>query len=360
MPLDTTIPLRGDNTITTSPGGMNALQQEQLQGQRMENFNSRDKQRIQSTVIGAARLKTYLDANDTEGARGFLNDRRQQLQSRIGSGENIDTNETDDALRLLDKDPEQLKKLTGELVNFGQMSGILQTPKQNEGFTLSQGQTRYDASGKAVASVAPKAGTTEVVDPVTGAVTYSNPKPMPAAALKLQNDSLDIIGTASSIESDLGTLVKKLDEGKIKLGPIDNLVNAGRNYTGNSTEESRNYGTFKSTLEKMRNDSLRLNKGVQTEGDAVRAWNEIFQNINDEKLVITRLKEIQNINKRAGELQQLNVDNIRANYGQPSIDYNKYKKGSALESEENIQTGGNIGTNTTQPAQGGIKFLGFE
>jgi hypothetical protein len=89
---------------------------------------------------------------------------------------------------------------------------------------------------------------------------------------------------------------------------------------GMSTEESRNFATFKSNMERLRNESLRLNTGVQTDGDAQRAWNELFQNINDTKLVQQRLQEIQRINARGVELQKLKIDSVRANYGKGPMD----------------------------------------
>lgn len=150
-------------------------------------------------------------------------------------------------------------------------------------------------------------------------------KPMPAAALKMQQEDLDAIGTNSGINADLGAVVKQIKDGKINLGPVNNVWNATKNYIGSSDEESRNLNSFKATLEKMRNDSLRLNKGVQTEGDAVRAWNEILSSINDPELVTQRLEEVQKINDRAVNIRKMNVENIRNNYNQPSLDTTGYE-----------------------------------
>lgn len=168
------------------------------------------------------------------------------------------------------------------------------------------------------------------IDPATGkpyalqAKNAPQAKPMPAAALKLQNEELDAIGTASTINSQLENAIGQIDKGELKLGPLANVKNAGLNIAGMSNPESRNYASFKATLEKLRNDSLRLNKGVQTEGDAIRAWNEVLSNINDPKLVRQRLSEVSALNKRAVELRKLNVDNIRANYGHEPLDVSQY------------------------------------
>lgn len=150
------------------------------------------------------------------------------------------------------------------------------------------------------------------------------PKPIPAAALKMQQESLDAIGTAASINADLDAVTKQISDGKLKFGPISNLVNSGLNAVGASTEESRNFASFKANLEKLRNDSLRLNKGVQTDGDAQRAWNELFQNINDTEFVKQRLGEIKRINERAVQLRKLDIDNIRVNYGHEPLDTTPY------------------------------------
>lgn len=114
--------------------------------------------------------------------------------------------------------------------------------------------------------------------------------------------------------------MKQLDSGTLKLGPIKNLVSGARNFIGESSENSRNFASAKASLEKLRNDSLRLNKGTQTEGDAVRAWNELFANINDQEVVRKRLAEIQNINVRAINSHELTIKNIRDNYNAAPVD----------------------------------------
>lgn len=152
-----------------------------------------------------------------------------------------------------------------------------------------------------------------------------NTPKLPTSALKMQNEELDAIGTASAIQSDLSALDKQIESGKLDLGPVNNLTSRARNALGMSSEQSRNYASYLSTLEKLRNDSLRLNKGVQTEGDAQRAWNELISNSNDPKVVRQRLSEIQAINKRAAELRRLNIDNIRTNYGLEPLEVSGYQ-----------------------------------
>jgi hypothetical protein len=150
-------------------------------------------------------------------------------------------------------------------------------------------------------------------------------KPMPPTSLKLQNESLEAISTASNIKTDLSELKNQIESGNLNLGLFSNIANKGLNKAGLSTEESRNFATLENTLARLRNDSLRLNKGVQTEGDAVRAWEELINNINDKELVKKRLEEITRLNDRAVNQHRLNIDTIRSNYGKDPIDTSSYE-----------------------------------
>lgn len=195
-------------------------------------------------------------------------------------------------------------------------------------------------AGMSAANRAPVA----VVDPQTGKPTYVSPQQaigmrpynqrsnggLPASVMKQQTEMLEDVGLAGSINSDIGALVGQLNPTKgangqevtpaLELGPLNNIMGQARNFVGMSNQESRNLASFKATLEKMRNDSLRLNKGVQTEGDAVRAWNELFSNINDQKVVSQRLQEIQRINQRAANMKQVQIDTLRQNFGAEPLD----------------------------------------
>jgi hypothetical protein len=150
-------------------------------------------------------------------------------------------------------------------------------------------------------------------------------KPMPPTSLKMQNESLEAISTASNIKTDLSELKNQIESGNLNLGLFSNIANKGLNKAGISTEESRNFATLENTLARLRNDSLRLNKGVQTEGDAVRAWEELINNINDKDLVKKRLEEITRLNDRAVNQHRLNIDTIRSNYGKDPIDTSSYE-----------------------------------
>lgn len=200
--------------------------------------------------------------------------------------------------------------------------------------------------------VDPATGTARPVTMDGGAPLPEKPKPLPPAALRMQQEEMDAIGIAAGIEADLGKVDEQLAAGKLSLGPVENWKSRAQNWAGASSENSRNFASMTATLEKLRNDSLRLNKGVQTEGDAVRAWNELMANQNDPQLVRQRIAEIRAINRRAVDLRQMNIDAIRQNYGAGPLDTTKIRNLPAAVGArpDTPQTGGGLRTHDGYPA----------
>lgn len=159
--------------------------------------------------------------------------------------------------------------------------------------------------------------------------TPKAPKPLPVSALRLIKDETDAIDAAGTMNQILGRVKTRIEDGTLQLSLINNMVARARNATGENNESSRNYQSFISDLNKARNESLRLNKGVQTEGDAQRAWDELIANPNDPAFVLQRIAEIEEINARAIRLRQSNVDMIRRNYGADPLDFEARERGEA-------------------------------
>jgi hypothetical protein len=160
-------------------------------------------------------------------------------------------------------------------------------------------------------------------------------KPLPAPVVKMQNDVIDAASLSSNIESDLAAIRAQISEGKLNLSTMNNLMNKVRNGLNLSNEESRNLASFTATLERLRNDSLRLNKGPQTEGDAQRAWNEFLTSLGDTELANRRLDEIIRVNARAVEKETDKLNLMRANFGHDPIDLASFvKKPAAVGAEK--------------------------
>lgn len=149
--------------------------------------------------------------------------------------------------------------------------------------------------------------------------------PLPVGAQRQRETNLEAIATASGIQDELGKVQKNLETGKLDFGLVSNAKNSALNFVGASTESSRNFATFKATMERLRNESLRLNAGVQTDGDAQRAWNELIANINDKDVVQQRLGEISALNRRAAEIRKQNVNLIQQEYAKEPVDFTPYE-----------------------------------
>lgn len=194
-------------------------------------------------------------------------------------------------------------------------------------------------------------------------------KPLPVQAMRLQDENLDAISSVSGINADLGSFVKQIDGGALNLGVLANAMSGAKNFTGMSDEQSRNLQSFKATLEKMRNTSLLLNKGVQTDGDAQRAWNELLTNINDPQVVRQRLVEIQALNERAAKLRMARNNVLRRNFGAPDMDYTPYlSPGAAIgggsqpahpasaPQRQVVRTGTHNGRRVVQFSDGSVQY----
>jgi hypothetical protein len=177
-----------------------------------------------------------------------------------------------------------------------------------------------------VAQRSSKTGKVEIVQKAPG-----TDKPLPVGALRIAQDARDALSVAGGVDTALSRIDNQIATGKLNLGVFTNLAARGQNAVGVSSENSRNYQLMRSTFEKMRNDSLRLNKGVQTEGDSQRAWDELFANLNDEKAVRAQLARIKEINARAIQLQQENLDAVYENYGRETPASSVIPRASAQE-----------------------------
>lgn len=226
------------------------------------------------------------------------------------------------AAQMLTPKPEETKIVGDALVGNGpggwkELYRAPQKPEKinpNQPFMVVDGQIVPNKAYQEYELEKAKRGAANV-----SAVANAGDNKLPATIIKTQDDLIDKLTTARATDADLGALQQQIATGKLNFGPVQNLANQARNAAGFSNEQSRNFATFKSSLEKLRNDSLRLNNGVQTEGDAQRAWNELFQSVNDPKLVEQRLVEIRKINQRAAQLQAYKLQVMRDNFDAGSI-----------------------------------------
>jgi len=202
---------------------------------------------------------------------------------------------------------------------------IYESKPKMEGGLLGDGKYTYtkDADGNI------KVKRSDVYDEIVAAEQKSKDqakkdKGLSTKAQTAEDDDFYAIDTSQGILTDLDGYIGMIDDGKLKFGFGEGLVDSTLGFFGAAGEEERNSAAFDTFLEKLRNDTLRLNKGFQTEGDAQRALNEIIANKNDTEIVRTQLARLRQINERAIELRKRNINRRRKSQGIDAFDFTDY------------------------------------
>ena len=154
------------------------------------------------------------------------------------------------------------------------------------------------------------------------------PKPLPPKLQQDEDEDLAGIGTYSNTTADRQNLTRQIDTGEINLSLVGNILTKGRSAVGIGGKAGANLSDFETTIYKIRDDTLRLNKGVQTEGDAKRELQTLIGSINDKEKVRGALIRIAKLNERALKLKSSILQNRRKNYGLELLDLTPYYSGT--------------------------------
>ncbi len=142
-------------------------------------------------------------------------------------------------------------------------------------------------------------------------------KPLPVGALKELLAVEDALGGTQVLGGIIAKNRERLDNGTLQIGPLQSLIGSVRTGLGVAGDSDVALNEWNSDLTKIVNESLRLNKGVQTEGDAQRAANELM-NARDAKTVRAALGRLEGFNNQAIQLQRQKQNLINSNYGRTS------------------------------------------
>jgi cytochrome c556 len=139
-------------------------------------------------------------------------------------------------------------------------------------------------------------------------------KVLPAGALKMESENITSAYEANQLANQVDSQMKSLITSGIKFSPAKNAQLAIQSSLGSTSPEVLAYNDFAQFKTKLVNDTLRLNKGTQTEGDAVRAANELT-NAKSTQDVIRSLQKIRDINAQAVGMQNQIVTSRRKSGG---------------------------------------------
>lgn len=142
-------------------------------------------------------------------------------------------------------------------------------------------------------------------------------KPLPVGALNKLLEVEEALGGTEVLGGIIAKNRSRLENGTLQVGPLQSLIGSVRTGLGVAGDSDVALNEWNSDLTKIVNESLRLNKGVQTEGDAQRAANELM-NARDAKTIKAALGRLEGFNNQAIQLQRRKEALINSNYGRES------------------------------------------
>lgn len=206
---------------------------------------------------------------------------------------------------------------------------VYQQPKKMESGLLGDGKYTYtkDADGKI------KVTRSDVFDEITAAEQKKKAaKPLSTSAQKAEDEDFGAIDIAGNIVAETKDFMQLIDDKELSFSPLSGATDALSLALGGGDEDTLNRQSFDLFLQRLRNASLRLNKGTQTEGDAERALQEIVNNRNNTKAVRRALQDLQTANERAVEERKRNINRRRKTQGTDNFDFSDY--GSLTTSDD--------------------------
>lgn len=137
-------------------------------------------------------------------------------------------------------------------------------------------------------------------------------KPLPPTALKLESEDLTTAFDATRLTDQIDKQVQSIIGSGIKFNLVGNAKLAMQSAAGATDPETLAYNDYNRFVQRMTNESLRLNKGTQTEGDAVRAIKEL-STAKSTQDVVRALETLRDLNaQRVGSTNQIIQSRRRA------------------------------------------------
>lgn len=146
------------------------------------------------------------------------------------------------------------------------------------------------------------------------------PRDYPTAVINAEETDTNEIRTAAQLQDDTSAWLQRLNSGQVNLGGPQNLFNSTLNVLGMGGEETADLQELTAFANRLVNESLRLNKGVQTEGDTIRASNEMLGNLRNPEVVKRQMQVLNDLNERVLSARLQGFKERRARYGLPEFD----------------------------------------
>jgi hypothetical protein len=141
-------------------------------------------------------------------------------------------------------------------------------------------------------------------------------KPLPSYLAKEEETDYSTAQAATNLAFDAFSFINRIKQGEIKFGLKDKASIRARQAFGSKDPDVIAREDYDKFLTVLVNESLRLNKGTQTEGDAVRAAKEL-QSSESPEAAASAMNRLLNINVRRTQNSADEVLRRRKNAGFP-------------------------------------------
>ena len=141
-------------------------------------------------------------------------------------------------------------------------------------------------------------------------------KPLPSYLAKEEEADFSAASAATNIATDAYGYINRIKTGEIKFGLKDLASIRARQLAGSGAPDVVAREDYDKFVTNLVNESLRLNKGTQTEGDAVREA-KALKSSESKEAAASAMKKLIEINTRRAEDAASSVQKRRANAGFP-------------------------------------------
>jgi hypothetical protein len=142
-------------------------------------------------------------------------------------------------------------------------------------------------------------------------------KPLPSYLAKGEEADYDAAQAASNIAFDANNYINRIKSGEVKFGLKDKASIRARQLVGSSDPDVVAREDYDKFLRVLVNESLRLNKGTQTEGDSVRAAKEL-ESSESPQAAASAMRRLVDINVRRVQDASKSVATRRQNANFPA------------------------------------------
>lgn len=200
----------------------------------------------------------------------------------------------------------------GTTVGEAKALGKIPEAPEAEGFSLSEGQARYDAQGNLIAqrgkTYAPGTGGTGGTASSTGGIIGADGKP-----LKLLAGQVDTIANYDNTLNAATRALALLDEG-VSTGPVSNLLLQGKKFAGYGNEKQLQ---MEQLLGKLRADFMKAISGAAVSEQEVKRLNKFLPDLGDQENVIK--SKLNNLLTELASSKDTYIKTIGGTSSQPSV-----------------------------------------